>query len=67
MSSETIEVTRPVGRPRSFNVPTKLAAWNIPTDTQESLREIAARRGLPINVVVDRAIRSGLKLGARKD
>jgi hypothetical protein len=56
------EEKRGRGRPASFpGVDTVAMLARIPTETQDMLRQVAAKRGEPINVTLDRFIRNGFK------
>ena len=56
------EEKRPVGRPASFPGQTLVAFLaNIPVETRQMLRDIAAKRNEPINVTLNRFIERGFK------
>lgn len=55
------EVKRGRGRPKSFpNAATKMAGYNLPEATLEMVTTAAVTRGVPQNILVDRALRAYL-------
>jgi hypothetical protein len=58
------ETKRGRGRPATFpNQETKMAGYNLPTDTLEMVRKAAAKREVNQNLLVDRALRAYLRKG----
>lgn len=62
MSSTNTEVKRGRGRPASFpNLETKMAGFNLPLATLESLAAGAKARGITQNALLDRALKAYLR------